>query len=282
MTREIQAKDITHAVARLFIEANYELPPDVVAGLESALGQEVSQAGRAVLESILENASLARPQTVPLCQDCGSAVVFLEIGQEVHITGGGLHQAITEGVRRAYDEGYLRKSIVANPFSSRQNTGDNTPPFIHTEIVPGDSLKIAAMPKGGGADNMSCLAVLSPMAGADGVVDFVVKTVSEAGANPCPPLVVGVGIGGTVESVMILAKKALLRSVGSENPNPETAALEAEILRRINGLGIGPMGFGGSITALAVHAEIAPTHIASLPVGVNFQCHSARHKEAIL
>jgi fumarate hydratase subunit alpha len=219
---------------------------------------------------------------MPLCQDCGTAVVFLEIGQDTHIIGGDLYAAIEKGVRQGYTEGYLRKSIVSQPFSVRINTNDNTPPVIHAEIVPGDRIKVIVMPKGGGAENMSRLAMLKPGEGREGIVGLALKTVQEAGANPCPPLIVGLGIGATAESVMFLAKKALLRPVGEPNPDPEIAGLEKELLRRINGLGIGPMGFGGRTTALAVHAEVRPTHIASLPVAVNLQCHSARHKEAVL
>jgi len=209
-------------------------------------------------------------------------VVFLEIGQETHITGGDLCTAVEEGVRQGYEQGYLRKSLVNQPFSARINTRDNTPPVVHTEIVPGDKVKIVVMPKGGGAENMSRLAMLKPADGRQGVIDFVVKTVDEAGPNPCPPLVVGVGIGATTDKVMLLAKKALLRPIGKPNPDPEIVELEKELLGRINDLGIGPLGFGGRTTALAVHAEVMPTHIASLPVAVNLQCHSARHQEAAL
>jgi len=209
-------------------------------------------------------------------------VVFLEIGQETHIIGGDLYAAVEEGVRLGYIQGYLRQSIVSQPFSARINTKDNTPPVIHTQIVPGDQLKITVMPKGSGAENMSQLAMLKPGDGKQGIIDLVVRTVDEAGGNPCPPLIVGLGIGGTAEKAMLLAKKALLRPVASANPDPEIAELEKEILIRINDLGIGPLGFGGKITALAVNAEVMPTHIASLPVAVNLQCHSARHREAVL
>ncbi len=280
--REINTKDITKTVSRLCQEANFNLGEDVLQQLRRARDSEESPLGRQVLEDILRNADIARKEHFPLCQDCGTTVVFLEIGQDVHITGGDLYHAVEEGVRQGYTEGYLRKSIVAQPFSARVNTKDNTPPVIHTEIVGGDRLKITVMPKGGGSENMSRLAMLSPGQGRRGVIDFVVRAVDEAGSNPCPPVIVGVGIGGTADKAMILAKKALLRTVGEPNVNPELAELERELLKRINDLGIGPQGFGGRVTALAVHAEAFPTHIASLPVAVNIQCHSARHKEAVL
>jgi fumarate hydratase subunit alpha len=219
---------------------------------------------------------------MPLCQDCGLAVVFVEIGQDAHITGGDLVQAINDGVRKGYAEGYLRKSAVKQPFSARVNTKDNTPAIIHTEIVPGDKVKITVAPKGGGSENMSRFTVLKPAQGRQGVVDFVVSAVDEAGSNPCPPTIVGVGIGGTAEKAMIMAKRALLREVGKPSTDPEVAELEKELLQRINSTGVGPGGVGGRITSLAVHVETFPAHIASLPVAVNIQCHSARHKEAVL
>jgi fumarate hydratase subunit alpha len=225
---------------------------------------------------------IASTDGIPLCQDTGVAVVFLEIGQEVHITGGELYSAVQEGVRRAYKEGYLRKSLVDKPFSMRINTGDNTPAIIHADIVPGDKLAITAMPKGGGAENMTHLAMLLPADGRNGVIDFVVHTVDESGGNPCPPLIIGLGIGGTAEYSLLLAKKALLRTINDPNPDPENAELEKEILEKVNSLGIGPMGFGGLTTALAVHVETYPAHIASLPVAVNLQCHSARQKKAVI
>ncbi len=280
--REIEASTITQKVAELCQQANIELGEDVLSALRQARQTEESTLGRQVLDQILENARIAQQEHVPLCQDCGTAVVFLEVGQDVHVTGGNLYAAVEEGVRRGYAQGYLRKSMVSRPFSDRINTGDNTPPVIHTEIVPGDHLKIAVMPKGGGAENMSRLAMLKPGEGKEGVVNLAVRTVAEAGGNPCPPLVVGLGIGATGEKALLMAKKALLRPLGKPNPDPEIAGLEKEVLGRINDLGIGPMGFGGRTTALAVHAEVAPAHIASLPVAVNLQCHSARHKEAVL
>ncbi len=280
--REISSKKVTETVARLFQEANFDLGEDVLDSLKRAKDKEESPLGRQVLEQILENAKIAKGERIPLCQDCGTAVVFLELGQDVHIVDGDLYAAVEEGVRQGYDQGYLRKSIVGQPFSARVNTKDNTPAIIHTDIVGGDNLRITVMPKGGGSENMSRLAVLKPAEGRQGVIDFVARAVEEAGSNPCPPVIVGVGVGGTADKAMILAKKALLRPVGEPNPDTEVAELEREILERVNGSGIGPQGFGGSITALGVHAEVFPSHIASLPVAVNLQCHSARHKEAVL
>jgi fumarate hydratase subunit alpha len=280
--REIKASAVTQAVVHLCQQANFVLGEDVLAALEEAQQSEESPLGKDVLSQLLENARIAQEEHLPLCQDCGTAVVFLEIGQETHITGGDLYAAVEEGVCLGYTQGYLRKSIVSQPFSARINTKDNTPPVIHTQIVPGDQLKITVMPRGSGAENMSQLAMLKPGDGRQGIIDLVVRTVDEAGGNPCPPLIVGLGIGGTAEKAMLLAKKALLRSVAKSNPDPEIAELEQEILSRINDLGIGPLGFGGRITALAVSAEVMPSHIASLPVAVNLQCHSARHKETTL
>jgi fumarate hydratase subunit alpha len=280
--REIEANTITQAVSRLFQQANFELGEDILTALKQTLKDEESPAGREVIARILENADTAARERIPLCQDCGVAIVFLELGQEVHIAGSDLDTAVNEGVRQAYEAGYLRKSMVHQPFSARTNTGDNTPAIIYTNVVPGDRLKITAMPKGAGAENMTRLAMLPPAQGRQGVVDFVVNTVDEAGGNPCPPVIVGVGIGGTPEKTLLLAKRALLRQTGKPNPDAEIADLEREILQRVNRLGIGPMGYGGSITALAVHVECFPAHIGSLPVAVNLQCHSARHKEAIL
>jgi len=280
--REITVQEITDTVARLCVEANYYLPEDVLASLQAAREAEPSPVGKEVLDRILENAEIARREQMPLCQDTGLTVVFLEIGQEVHIVGGGLVEAINEGVRRGYLEGYLRKSVVAHPFSKRINTSDNTPAVIHPEIVPGDMLKITVAPKGGGSENMSFLGMLKPADGRQGVIDFVVNSVDKAGANPCPPIIVGVGVGGTIDQTTRIAKKSLLRQVDEAHPDPEVAALEADILERVNRLGIGPQGFGGHTTALAVHVETFPCHIASMPVVVNIQCHSARHKEAVL
>ena len=280
--KEIHTDRITETVAKLCIESNYYLGEDVLGALRQYREAEVSPVGREVLDQILENADIARDEKMPLCQDCGLTVVFVELGQEVQIVGQAMNEAIAEGVRRGYADGYLRKSMVDRPFSARINTKDNTPPVIHTTIVPGDRMKIIVAPKGGGSENMSQLAMLKPADGREGVIDFVVESVRRAGANPCPPIIVGVGVGGSAEKTVWLAKHSLLREVGETNPDPELAELEAEILERVNRIGIGPQGFGGLTTALAVHVETFPCHIASMPVAVNIQCHSARHKEAIL
>ncbi|OIP28473.1 MAG: fumarate hydratase [Dehalococcoidia bacterium CG2_30_46_19] len=280
--REIKAEDITRTIANLFEHSCHYLPQDVLAALKQAREKEESAVARNVLDRILENCEIAAAEQIPLCQDTGAAVVMLELGQEVHIVGNDLYTAVNEGVRQGYVNGYLRKSIVRQPFSERMNTKDNTPAMIYTDIVPGDRLRITVMPKGGGSENMSRLTVLSPSQGRQGIIDFVVNRVDEAGSNPCPPVIVGVGIGGTAEKTMMLAKRALLRKVGEPNRDAEVAALEKEILRRVNNLGIGAMGYGGTITALAVHVETFPCHIASLPIAVNLQCWCARHEEAIL
>ena len=280
--REIDASSITKAVAGLCQEANYFLPGDVTGSLQGATEREESPLGREILKQILDNAEIAARERLPLCQDCGSAVVLLEVGQDLHVSGGGVYEAVEEGVRQGYTEGYLRKSMVRQPFSARANTKDNCPPIIHTRIVPGDRLKIVLMPKGGGSENMSRLFMLLPAQARQGVIDAVVKAVDEAGSNPCPPVIVGVGIGGTADKAVLLAKEALLRTLGEPNPDPEMAGLEKELLERVNALGIGPQGFGGRTTALAVHVEVFPCHIASMPVAVSIQCHSARHKETVL
>jgi fumarate hydratase subunit alpha len=280
--REIGRREIVDTVARLVMEANYYLGEDVLRALRRAQEVEESPLGREVLDQILENGRIAAEERMPLCQDTGMTVIYLELGQEVHLVGGELTEAVNEGVRRGYKEGYLRNSVVDRPFSARMNTKDNTPAVIHTEIVPGDKLKITVLPKGGGSENMSYLRMLSPAAGRQGVIDFVVDSVDKSGANPCPPTIVGVGIGGTADKAMALAKRSLLREVGAPHPDPEVVELEREILEAVNRLGIGPMGFGGRVTALAVHVEAFPCHIASLPVAVNLQCHSARYKSALL
>ena len=282
LMREIDTDTITRTIAELCQQANFDLGEDVLSALRQAQQAEESPLGKQVLSQILENARIAKKQCMPLCQDTGTAVVFLEIGQDVHIIGGNLYDAIDEGVRQGYTQGYLRNSMVNRPLSARKNSGDNTPPVIHADIVPGDRLKITVLPKGGGAENMSRLAMLKPGDGKEGIISFVVRTVDEAVGNPCPPVIVGVGIGGTAEKAMLLAKKALMRMIGMPNSNSEYAEVEQEIIHRVNNLGIGPMGYGGRTTALAVHIEAMPAHIASLPVAVNLQCHSARHKEAIL
>jgi len=280
--REIQAGDVTNTVARLFEHSCHYLPEDVVIALKQAREKEKSPVCRDVLGRILENAEIAGREQIPLCQDTGAAVVMLEIGQEVHITSGDLYAAINEGVRQGYDKAYLRKSIVSQACFARVNTEDNTPAVIHTDIVPGDRLKISVLPKGGGSENCSRLTVLTPAKGCQGVIDFVVNLVDEVGGNPCPPVIIGVGIGGTTDKTMFMAKKALLRKVGEPSPDPEAADLEREILERVNNLGIGAMGYGGTVTALAVHVETFPCHIASMPVAVNMECWCARREEAIL
>jgi fumarate hydratase subunit alpha len=280
--REINVSRITEEVARLCRDASCSLPEDVINALKRALKTEQSQVGRQALEQIIDNAKLAESEQLAICQDCGATVVYLEIGQDVHIVGGNLYEAVNEGVRRGYQEGYLRKSMVNPPHSSRVNTGDNTPAVISTDIMPGDKLKITIVPKGGGSENMSRLFMLTPSKGRQGIIESVVKTVDEAGSNPCPPIVVGVGIGGTAEKAMELAKKSLLRKIGEHNPDPETAELERELLDRINALGIGPQGYGGTVTALGVNVETFPAHIASMPLAVALQCHAARHKETVL
>jgi fumarate hydratase subunit alpha len=254
----------------------------VLAALRKARAAESSPVGQQILDQLLQNAGIAQEGVYPLCQDCGLAVVWIELGQEVHVAGGDLYEAVQAGVRQGYDEGYLRRSIVDHPFTSRTNTGDNTPAVIHTRVVPGDRMRLYVCPKGGGSENMSALAMLKPADGREGLIDFVAGIVDGAGANPCPPLIVGVGAGGNSEWAMIMAKHALLRPVGQPSPDPETADLEHDLLERVNALGIGPQGLGGRITALAVHVESAPCHMTGLPVGVNLQCHAARHAEAVL
>lgn len=280
--RQVDVGDITKAVARLCAEANFDLPEDVYAALEGAKKTEESPVGLAVLDQLTLNADIAREDRVPICQDTGLAVIFAEIGQDVHLVGGDFEEAVNEGVRQGYVEGYLRKSSVLQPVHERINTKDNTPAIIHTRLVPGDRVWLAMMPKGGGAENMSSLNMLKPAQGAEGAVQAVVDTVSRAGSNPCPPVVIGVGIGGTIDKVTQLAKHALLREIGSTHPDPRLAAMEDEMLRRINALGIGPQGLGGRTTALAVFIEEAPCHIASMPVAVNVQCHAQRHKTATI
>lgn len=280
--REVSAAEISETVSRLAIEATHQLPADVEGALKAARETEKSPLGVQVLGEILENAEIARTRMLPLCQDTGTAVVHLEIGQDVHVTGGYLYDAINEGVRKGYGEGYLRKSIAARPFSERKNTGDNTPAVIHTEIVQGDKIHIQFMPKGGGCENMSRYQNFLPGQGKQAVLDFVCETVDLSGGNPCPPIVVGVGIGGTAEKAMGLAKHSLFRKIGQRNEDPEVAALEEELLAAVNALGIGPQAVGGTTTALDVFVETHPTHITALPVAVNIQCHSARTKEAVL
>ena len=280
--RNIDAKKVTVAVSHLFQEANFVLPEDVLNALKQGRQNEESPLAQQTLDQILDNAKIAAEEQLAICQDCGLAVVYLEIGQDVHITGSALYEAINEGVRQGYKKGYLRKSMVSQPFSARVNTKDNTPAVIHTEIVSGDKLKIMVMPKGSGSENMTRLFMLTPSQGRQGVIKSVIQTVDEAGSNPCPPVIVGIGIGGTTEKAMALAKKALLRRIGKNSPDAEVAELEKELLQHINSLGIGPEGFGGRTTALDVHVETFPAHIASMPLAVNLQCHVARTKEMVL
>ena len=280
--KEITCDEITQAVRDLCIKVSYDLPQDVESCLRAAQDKEESPFGKYCLEQIVNNAQLARNTQQAMCQDTGMAVIYLEVGQDVHISGGALTDAINEGVRQGYKDGYLRKSVAKDPAFSRLNTLDNTPAIIHTEIVPGDELKIMVVPKGAGSENMGALKMLKPTAGIQAVKDFIVDTVRNAGGNPCPPIVVGVGIGGTMEKATELAKIALTREIGSENSDENYAALEKELLESINKLGIGPQGLGGRVTALAVHIEQFPTHIATLPVAVNINCHAARHKQIIL
>jgi fumarate hydratase subunit alpha len=278
--RTVAVDEVTGAVRQLCIDACTILGDDVIAALKKARASEESAIGREILERILENSQVAGADRIPLCQDTGMAVVFLGIGQEVHIEGGSLMEAVHEGVRLGYRDGYLRKSVL-DPIT-RENTGDNTPAVIHTEVVPGDGLKIALVPKGFGGENMSRVMMFPPSAGMKAVTDFVVQRVHESGGNPCPPVVVGVGLGGTFEKAALLAKQALLRPLGVPNPDRVLAELENELLLRINNLGIGPMGLGGRTTALGVHVNAYPTHIASIPCAVNLQCHSSRHREVEL
>lgn len=280
--KQIHVDSIIEAVRNICQEANFYLGDDVLRALEGSLQIEESSTGKAIIEQILENAEIARKHRVPMCQDTGAAVFFVELGQEVQVVGGDFTEAINEGVRRGYREGYLRKSMVNDPLMDRKNTQDNTPAIIHTRIVPGDKLKITIAPKGGGSENMSVVRMMKPADGVEGVKDFVVDWVKRCGGNPCPPLVVGVGIGGTFEKCAQLAKISLLRELGGLNADPRFASLEKQLKEKINDLGIGPMGLGGRVTALAVHIETHPCHIASLPVAVNIQCHAARHKSAAL
>ncbi len=279
--RTIQADALTAAVRDLCVTANHQMGADMLAALQHAREVEESDTGRAVLDRLLENARVAREHLFPICQDTGTAVVFVDLGQDVHVTGGALEAAIAEGVRQGYRDGYLRPSIVRGPLD-RVNTGDNTPPIIYPRIVPGDRVDLALLVKGAGCDNMSRLGMLTPHEGREGVVKFVVRAVADAGPNASPPVVVGVGLGGTFEQAAVLSKRALLRTVGAPSPDPALADLEAELLGKINDLGIGPAGFGGRVTALAVHVESHPTHIASLPVAVNLDCHSHRVGRVVL
>jgi len=278
--KQISCRTITEQVKKMCMEANFDLGEDVLQAFSTARKNEEAPIGREIMDLLIENSRIARDESIPMCQDTGFAVFFVELGTAVHIVDGSLMDALNEGVRQGYGEGYLRKSIC-HPFT-RKNTGDNTPAVVHIDLVPGDRLKIIFAPKGGGSENMSRVTMLRPSDGKKGIKDFVVTRVKESGANPCPPTVVGVGIGGTFEKAALLAKKSLVRPLGSASPDPEIAAFEQEIFEAINNLGIGPQGFGGRTTSLAVHIEMFPCHIASLPVAVNINCHAHRHKEVIL
>lgn len=278
--REIEARQITRAVKELCMNAAYHLGDDVVGAIREGLEKEASPTGRDVLNQLLENAEIASAGEFPLCQDCGLAVIFVELGQDVHVSGSDLNDAIHEGVRQGYGEAYLRKS-VCHPFT-RKNTGDNTPSIIHVKIVPGEKIRLTMAAKGGGSENMSRVMMLKPSDGKEGIMDYVIGRVIESGPNPCPPTIVGVGIGGTYEKAALIAKEALLRPVGRPSPDPELAEMEKKILDAVNGSGIGPAGLGGRVTSFAVHIEMNPCHIASLPVAVNINCHSHRHKETVI
>jgi fumarate hydratase subunit alpha len=279
--RDIDCGDITAAVARMCQEANSDLGDDVIGALRRARDEEPNERAKGILEALLENADIARDEKIPMCQDTGYLVAFVTLGQDAHIVGGSLVEAINEGVRQGYADGFLRKSVLNDPLL-RENTGDNTPAVIHTEVVPGDGFEITVAPKGGGSENMSSVKMLTPAVGREGVIEYVVGEVREAQGKPCPPLVIGVGIGGTFEKCADIAKRSLLRHVGEPSEDPDTAELERDLLERINALDIGPMGMGGRTTALAVHVERHPCHIASLPAAVNIQCHAARHKSVTL
>ena len=279
--REIEVSRLTEVIEKLCIEANEHLPEDVKDAIKTCRACEDGEIAKGVLDNIIENFDIADSENVPICQDTGMACVFLEIGQDVHFTGGDLNDAVNEGVRRGYDKGYLRKSVVKDPVR-RGNTGDNTPAMIYTEIVPGDQVKVTVGPKGFGSENMSQIRMFKPSAGLQGIKDFILEVVETAGPNPCPPMVVGVGIGGTFDKCALLAKKALMRPLNTENPDPYYADLEKEMLEKINCLGIGPGGLGGTVTALAVNVNTYPTHIAGLPVAVNICCHVNRHTVCVL
>ena len=278
--RELPVRRIVETVKKLFMDANYEIGADVEAAVQSALGAERSPVGRQVLCQLCENYRIAREERVAICQDTGMAVLFIDIGQDVHFVGGDFESAVNEGVRQAYREGYLRKSVVADPVFDRKNTGDNTPAVLHLRIVPGDKVRFLITAKGFGSENMSAVKMCVPADGEQGVLDFIVDTARRAGPNPCPPMVIGVGVGGTLEQAALLAKRMTARAVGTHHPDPRYARMEQEALARINRLGIGPAGIGGNTTALCVNIDFLPTHIAGMPVAVNVCCHAARHREA--
>ena len=279
--REIKASTITDVIERLCMEANQVLPQDIKDAISTCRSQEDGDIACGILDNIIENYQIAENEQVPICQDTGMACVFLEIGQDVHITDGDLTEAVNEGVRRGYTKGYLRKSVVKDPVR-RGNTGDNTPAMLYTEIVPGEQIKVTVGPKGFGSENMSAIRMFKPSAGIQGIKDFIIETVETAGPNPCPPMVVGVGIGGTFDKAALLAKKALMRPVDTYNPDPYYADLEKEMLQKINELGIGPQGFGGRTTAIGLNIETMPTHIAGMPCAINISCHVTRHKTEVI
>ena len=279
--REINVGQLTDTIEKLCIEANVHLPEDVKERIRACRAEESWDLAGGVLDNIIENFEIADADEVPVCQDTGMACVFLKIGQDVHLTGGSLSEAVDEGVRRGYEKGFLRKSVVRDPVR-RGNTGDNTPAMLYTEIVPGDTVEVTVAPKGFGSENMSAIRMFKPSAGIEGIKDFILETVKNAGPNPCPPMVVGVGIGGTFEKAALIAKKALMRPFGEHHPDPFYRELEEEMLEKVNALGIGPQGFGGRTTALALHIETMPTHIAGMPCAININCHVTRHKTAVI
>lgn len=279
--REINSQSVSEAVKNLCIEANCVLSEDVINAIKNAQEKEESEVGKEILKLLIENVQVAMAEKIPICQDTGVAVIFVELGSEVKIVNGDLREAINEGVKKGYTEGYLRKSMVKSPLD-RVNTGDNTPAIIHFNVVKGENLKITILPKGGGSENMSQLKMLTPSEGVEGVKRFVIETVKRAGSNSCPPIVVGVGIGGNFEYAPLLAKKALLRTIGEHNKDPKIAKFEEELLEEVNKTGIGPQGLGGRVTALALNIETYPCHITALPVAVNIECHAHRHKEVVL
>ena len=280
--REIKASQIKEKVKELFLKANYHIDQDLMQRLEKALKEETSPIGRSVLQMIIKNNKIASSEEIAICQDTGLAVLFIELGQNVQISGGDFSESINQGVKEAYQEGYLRKSAVDDPVFRRKNTRTNTPAIIYTDIVPGDKIKLLVMPKGFGSENMSTLGMLKPADGPEGIVNFIVETVKKAGPNPCPPTIIGVGVGGTADMAMVMAKKAIARKIGQHNRNEKYAVMEKEALEKINSLGIGPAGLGGNITCLAVNIDHIPTHIAGMPVAVNVCCHAARHAEGII
>lgn len=277
--REIPVSQITKKVKELFLTSAYEIGPDVEAAVRSASESEPSPIGKSVLCQLCENYRIARDERVAICQDTGMAVLFIDVGQDVHFTGGDFEEAVHEGVRQAYREGYLRKSVVNDPLFDRKNTGDNTPAVLHLRIVPGEKVHFLVTAKGFGSENMSAVKMCVPADGEEGVRNFIIDTARKAGPNPCPPMIIGVGIGGTLEQAALIAKRMTARAIGSHNPDPRYAKLEADALTAINRLGIGPAGIGGETTALAVNIDFAPTHIAGMPVAVNICCHAARHAE---